>query len=104
MTPALTPDEITVLREAIYTRRAYLAGVSDFLSRETQGTAQARSLVAVGHRQRALDAVDQRLRDFYAAATGMPTIHHGNTDIADCSSPAWPMTPDAEAREANLRG
>lgn len=104
MTLPLDVADITLLREALSALRALDTHAITLVAKQSQSAAQTRMLVTLGDRQQRIHTLSQRLRDEHARLTGMPAIQHGNTDIADCSSPAWPMTRADEAREANHRG
>lgn len=104
MIPPLSAADITLLREGLQALRQADHHAINLTAAAGQSAAQTRLLVQLGDRQQHMHALDLQLRDRLAALTGMPAIQHGNTDIADCSSPAWPMTRADEAREANHRG
>lgn len=104
MIEPLTAADIILLREALVALGRADAHAITLAARESQSRAQTGFLVRLGDRAQHIRILDAQLRDRHAALTGMPAIQHGNTDIADCSSPAWPMTRADEAREANHRG
>lgn len=103
MINTLTPADITLLRSALCALTRESNQFATFAAQFTQGTAQTKSLRAIGDRIRHIDTVDFQLREIQAAHVGMPVIQHGNTDIR-CESAIYPMAHDQQAQEANIRG
>ena len=101
--PLLTTHRLVMIRTALVEFLAERERRERILHQYAQGQHAVHGMLAIGNELKdargLLDDVNARI----AEATGVPQIQRHNEGIA-WDSPAWPLSPADEAREANARG